>query len=191
MASSAVYRYFPSRDDLLTALIIEAYDALGSAVEKAEAKARRAGQGPGARWLAAARAFRRWARRHPHEFSLVYGSPVPGYAAPTDTVAPATRTARVLVTVLRDAADAGGLAELRDPLPGSLAGRGLLEVGGGPLPEPIADLPERALVLLTSLVGFVTADLFGHLEGTVTDRDAWFDAAVRWTASVAGLEGPK
>src|SRR5580693_9793844 len=36
MASSAVYRYFPSRDDLLTALIIDAYDALGAAVESAD-----------------------------------------------------------------------------------------------------------------------------------------------------------
>src|ERR1700743_252717 len=37
MVSSALYRYFPSRDDLLTALIIEAYDALGAAAEKAAA----------------------------------------------------------------------------------------------------------------------------------------------------------
>jgi AcrR family transcriptional regulator len=37
MASSAVYRYVASRDDLLTRLIIEAYDSLGAAAEKAEA----------------------------------------------------------------------------------------------------------------------------------------------------------
>ena len=33
MVSSAVYRYFPSRDDLLTALIVDAYDAVGAAAE--------------------------------------------------------------------------------------------------------------------------------------------------------------
>ena len=33
MVSSAVYRYFASRDELLTALIIEAYDSLGEHVE--------------------------------------------------------------------------------------------------------------------------------------------------------------
>lgn len=37
MASSAVYRYVPNRDALLTMLIIAAYDSLGEAVEKAEA----------------------------------------------------------------------------------------------------------------------------------------------------------
>ena len=39
MASSAVYRYFPSRDDLLTALIVDAYDAMGEAAEVADAAA--------------------------------------------------------------------------------------------------------------------------------------------------------
>ena len=37
MVSSAIYRYFSSRDDLLTALIIDAYNSLGEATEKAEA----------------------------------------------------------------------------------------------------------------------------------------------------------
>src|SRR5215813_9642634 len=42
MASSAVYRYVASRDDLLTRLIIDAYDALGAAAESREAAADRA-----------------------------------------------------------------------------------------------------------------------------------------------------
>ena len=37
MASSALYRYFGSRDELLTRLIIDAYDSLGAAAEAAEA----------------------------------------------------------------------------------------------------------------------------------------------------------
>src|SRR5436190_13604823 len=41
MASSAVYRYFPSRDALLTALLIRAFDDLGQAVEDGESGARR------------------------------------------------------------------------------------------------------------------------------------------------------
>ena len=35
MASSAVYRYFASRDELLTALIVETYDTVGEAAERA------------------------------------------------------------------------------------------------------------------------------------------------------------
>src|SRR5882672_7397134 len=80
MVSSAVYRYFPSRDDLLTALIIDAYGSLGAGVTAAEGSVPRADLL--GRWLAAAKAFRAWAGEFPHEFALIFGSPVPGYRAP-------------------------------------------------------------------------------------------------------------
>ncbi|RZS90214.1 TetR family transcriptional regulator [Motilibacter rhizosphaerae] len=200
MVSSAVYRYFASRDELLTALIVETYDALGEAVEQADAAARERGSSPGERWLAAARAFRAWAGAHPHEFALVYGSPVPGYAAPRETVAPAVRSTLVLVRILGDAAASGALAELPSPLPVSLASEGMLAVAAPAVGEGVdpgelraqwGDLPERSLVLMTSLVGACTAEQFGHLVGTVTDVDTWFDAAVRWVAATAGLVVPE
>src|SRR5215470_9227101 len=72
MVSSALYRYFPSRDDLLTALILDAYNSLGEAVERAEAAVER-GDLVG-RWLAACRAVRAWALATPHEYALIYGS---------------------------------------------------------------------------------------------------------------------
>src|ERR1700756_1738163 len=75
MVSSALYRYFPSRDDLLTALIIDAYDAIGSAAEAAIAAS--AGAPARERWAAACRAIRAWAVANPHEYALIYGSPVP------------------------------------------------------------------------------------------------------------------
>src|SRR5262245_34376835 len=90
MVSSAVYRYVASRDDLLTLLIIEAYDALGAAVEVAAAPGR--GRTPAGRFFAAGRAVRAWAVANPHEYALLYGSPVPGYQAPQDTIGPASRT---------------------------------------------------------------------------------------------------
>src|SRR5438105_15527402 len=65
MVSSAVYRYFPSRDDLLTALIVEAYDELGDRVEAAEAVA---GDDLAARFRAVCRAIHDWARANPHEY---------------------------------------------------------------------------------------------------------------------------
>src|SRR5215472_2336431 len=64
MVSSALYRYFPSRDDLLTALIIDAYDAVGKAAEDAVAVETIAGR----QWAAACHAIRAWALAHPHEY---------------------------------------------------------------------------------------------------------------------------
>ncbi len=105
MVSSAVYRYFPSRDDLLTALLIADYDELGAAVEAADAAA---GPAPGARWVAVCRAIRTWSIAHPGDFALLFGSPVPGYAAPRSTVEPASRTTLTIVRVVADAvADPG------------------------------------------------------------------------------------
>jgi len=80
MVSSAVYRYFDSRDALLTALIIDAYDDMGEATERAEAAVRRSDLR--GRWHAACHAIRDWSRAHPAEFGLLYGTPVPGYYAP-------------------------------------------------------------------------------------------------------------
>src|SRR5262245_31282308 len=101
MVSSALYRYFPSRDDLLTALIIDAYNALGESAEQAAAQAPPADfRG---RWHACATAVRGWALAHPHEYALIYGSPVPGYQAPAETIAPAGRVALVIGAVLVDA----------------------------------------------------------------------------------------
>ena len=83
MVSSALYRYYPSRDDLLTALIIDAYDALGEAAERAS----RPGAGAARPVVAACRASAA-GPVDPHEYALIYGSPVPGYRAPEATMAP-------------------------------------------------------------------------------------------------------
>src|SRR3954471_654211 len=84
MVSSAVYRYFPSRDSLLTALIVEAYDGLGTAVERAVAKV--PADDLVGRWNTICDRVRRWAIANPHEYALIYGSPVPGYRAPVTTI---------------------------------------------------------------------------------------------------------
>jgi AcrR family transcriptional regulator len=182
MASSAVYRYFPSRDDLLTRLIIEGYDALGAAAEGADDPT----AAPLDRWLAVCRAVRDWARAHPHEYALLYGSPVPGYAAPPDTVPPATRVGAVLGRVLGDAARAGALP----PAPGRSTGTispEVAEVLGGAHPALDDAVRARGLLAWSGLFGTVSFELFGHLVGSVTDADAFFDDAMRDLAGLVGL----
>src|SRR5258707_5383125 len=109
LVSSALYRYFASRDELLTALIIDGYNALGDAAEAADAAVTDRSD-LRSRWLASARAIRGWALAKPAEYALLFGSPVPGYAAPHDTIAAAARTPAVLVGILADGFAAGALA---------------------------------------------------------------------------------
>src|SRR5437762_4907188 len=101
-SSSAVYRYVASRDELLTRLIVAAYDALGAAAETAEAAVARADLA--GRWSAVCGAVRGWALANPNEYALIYGTPVPGYTAPPATIAPAARVSSVLLGILADAA---------------------------------------------------------------------------------------
>jgi AcrR family transcriptional regulator len=188
MGASTLYRYFHSRDELLTALIIDAFNQLGEAAEDADAAAREAGADCGARWLATCRAVRGWALQHPHEFALVYGSPVSGYEAPGETVGPATRITGVLAGILGDAVESGELHPPASVLPGPrLIAPQVLASYAAPAP-PYADLIERALLLWIALIGTISFELFGHLHNTVTDYAAYFDAAIAISAGCAGLD---
>lgn len=196
MASSALYRYYPSRDDLLTALIIDAYDAVGEAAEQAlaalDAKAA-AGPGPGGgaapvdRWTTVCRAVRDWAVRHPYEYALIYGSPVPGYEAPQATVGPASRVPLALVSVVRDAHLIG---ELGEP-----PGRPLAEpvrVDAGRLAAELApELPIRVIAALVAawaqLFGIVSFELFGQFNRVVEARGEFFEQAAATLAAQVGL----
>ncbi|TDD29892.1 TetR/AcrR family transcriptional regulator [Kribbella turkmenica] len=185
MVSSALYRYFPSRDDLLTALIIDAYDALGAAAESAVAAADEAD--PPETWLAVCVAIREWARAHPHEYALIYGSPVTGYKAPQTTVEPASRVPILLLRIVEQAWTQGRLAAPDDaPEPtGQLAGQ--VDV----LAELAPGVPRKVLlrvaIVWTQLFGMISFELFGQLVGSMDPADAFFASATRQMAAFVGL----
>lgn len=185
MVSSAVYRYFPSRDHLLTALIVDAYDSLGAAVERAAAKVP-ADELTG-RWLAICERVRRWAIANPHEYALIYGSPVPGYRAPEATIAPATRVALVLIQLLIDAQAAGALAPATLHNVPSAKMRTDLDR----LAEAFVDVPEavvvRALVAWSALFGLVSFELFGQFHNVIDANADFFAAASLELAGFVGL----
>jgi AcrR family transcriptional regulator len=202
MVSSALYRYYPSRDELLTALIIDAYDSLGAAAEAAVAGAART-TSVRDRWRACCRAVRDWARARPHEYALIYGSPVPGYQAPPQTVAPAARVPLALGGLLAEAwkdpaghetpapagppARAAGLAQTdQAALPGRLASQAEVvaaAIAPGVPPAVIA----RALIAWTQLFGMVSFELFGQLVGSADPADDFFSYSVEQMADLVGL----
>ena len=189
MASSALYRYFASRDELLTALIIDAYNSIGEAAETADAAVadREAGI---ERWLAVARGLRAWALARPHEYALIYGSPVPGYAAPQDTVGPATRAVVVLGAILADAQAAGVLAEADSVLPDGLRSEIRQQIADVIAPRVGEATLARGMIAWTALFGAISFELFGQLNNVITERDAWFDHQVCAMAEFIGLRQP-
>jgi AcrR family transcriptional regulator len=184
MASSALYRYFPSRDDLLTALIIDAYNALGDRVETAVANSPE--DDPRAQWRALCRGVRDWAKEHPHEYALLFGTPVPGYAAPQDTIAPASRVPLALISVIRAAAGRLDLAAPVRPLRGALAEQASALVAQL-APEVSAGVLTRGLVAWSQLIGMLSFELFGHLVGAFEPADELFAHTVEEMADFVGL----
>ena len=200
MVSSALYRYYPSRDELLTALIIDAYNALGEAAEQAIALPAGADAAGGAaaraRWVAACYAIRDWARANPHEYALIYGSPVPGYRAPQATVGPAARVPLAFVGLLVSAAASGELTSREPGWEESLRVDGELAVQAASLatalqtPDVPPDALVRCVIAWTQLFGMISFELFGQFVGSFDPPDAFFAHAVAQFASFVGLHGP-
>jgi AcrR family transcriptional regulator len=195
MVSSALFRYFKNRDDLLTALILDAYNALGDAVESADAAVTDRSQ-LRARWLAATRTVRGWALARPAEYALIYGSPVPGYAAPPDTIAAAARTPVTLARILADGHAAGTLsstplsAMARDDLAAQLTQAVRADLAR--TRDDIAPgLPEEVLLLgITSWIqvfGSVSLELFGQFNNVIDAREEFFDQQMELMADLVGL----
>ncbi len=192
MVSSAVYRYFASRDELLTALLIEGYNGLGDAVEAAD-HAITDRRDIAARWSAACRAIRTWSIEHPGDYALLYGSPVPGYAAPQDTIGPATRVVVVLIAIVVDAHAAGASAPVApkaapDGVESTVAAAMEFVQAHDGLDVPFdAEIAMRTLMAWTTVFGTISFELFGHLVGSVSDYEAYFDQTVARLGSDLGI----
>jgi AcrR family transcriptional regulator len=186
MVSSAVYRYFPSRDDLLTALIIESYDELGDAVEAAdEAVTDRADLA--ARFGAVVHAIHDWARANPHEYALLYGSPVPGYAAPDTTVPSAARVTGAFLRLARACEEAGvplGAPTTTVAAAEHAALAGVREALDSGLSD---ERTVRWLMAWSTVFGHVSLELFGHMYRGVLDYDAHFSHVADQLAADLGL----
>jgi AcrR family transcriptional regulator len=182
MVSSAVYRYFPSRDDLLTALIIDAYDAVGAEAEAAEASGR--GRTIAARLLAVCEAVRAWARANAHEYALIYGSPVPGYAAPEATIAPASRVPFVLLRLVVEGVERGEIVggdAISTPRTVRADLAQLRKIAAPGVPD---DVLSRVIGLWAQILGLINLEMFGHLHNVIHDYDAFFTFQMRQTCDL-------
>ncbi len=191
MVSSAVYRYVASRDELLTLLLIDAYNDLADAVEAARDAMAEV-------WsddvLAIAHAVRRWALTHPARWALLYGSPVPGYQAPGErTVGPSTRVLGALFDAVAAGIATGDimLTDHAAPQPMSSDFQRIRDHFGFPGDDRVI---AECLLLWAAIVGAINLEVFGrHGAGTLTDPEAIFDTQVRvlvgvltWHEAVAG-----
>lgn len=177
LTAPALYRYYSSLDELITALIVEDFHALADAMEAARDDT--AG-GAAARLRAVMLAYREWAVAHPTDFQLIYGNPIPGYHAPREVTVPAVvRGFVVLVGLIEEALQTGALRphppydHIPDETTTSL--RNLIVRDGYPVSEMALYL---AVVGWTTGHGAIVLELFNHLGPVVGDPAVFYAAQV-------------
>ncbi|GLZ33829.1 TetR family transcriptional regulator [Lentzea sp. NBRC 105346] len=163
VSGPALYRYFAGRDELMTELISDAYTDIAAALRAAAVREKDDRKRP----AAVANGLRTWAKRNPHRYLLVWGTPVPGYEAPQTT----TDAARKAMAVLLETFAALDVAKGRDALQDDA-------LSGEWAPGTSPRTRRRALAFWTRVHGFVSLEICGHFNGMGFDPDALFAAEV-------------
>ena len=187
VSGPALYRYFASRDALLTELIVDAYGDLAATIEAADVAARRGdGAPPRERLRTLAAAFRAWALAQPHRYLLLYGTPVPGYVAPAGTVALARR---ILAPVLVALAALPSPVVVADPRLSALDAQLAAWVRETALPAP-GPVLRRGLIWWTRLHGLLSLELEGHFASMGFDPALLYDTEVTALLDGMGMVDP-
>lgn len=175
MVSSAIYRYVASRDELITRLILDSFTTLADTVADACAQEK---ADPAIQLSTWAHTLRSWALDHPYDWAVIYGVPIPGYAAPRDTIDPALRVNDPVLALY------GQLQPDLHAGPTLAAAEKTLVPLRSMLEEHFASGPGTAgvatgmMLAWSSVHGFITLELGGHFHGSTTDTAAIFDAIV-------------
>jgi AcrR family transcriptional regulator len=108
ITAPAIYNYYPDRDALVTALIVDAYTSLGESQQASIDQL--PAENLDARLAALGLAYREWAITYPQRYQLIFGTPIPNYVAPENITMPAAACAIVpLTTTLQSLYSAGKL----------------------------------------------------------------------------------
>jgi AcrR family transcriptional regulator len=170
VTAPALYRYFPTRDDLITALIVDAFNAHAAAMDEAQAEYPR--EAYAHRLQAAMLAYRRWALENRADFELIYGSPIPGYSAPSEITTPAAAQAMaVILDILTGAARHGRLkpeAQIPDAI------RLYWEANPDMRMNAPLDLFHLGVTGWSRIHGVLMLEIFEHLPPVVGDTDAFY-----------------
>lgn len=176
LTAPALYRYYPSREDLLLDLIAHLYDELAASMERA-----RDDVDPSdlrGRFVVVTRTFRQWAGTHPREFELVFATPVGDPGAPKDDGldACARRFGRVFLDLFvelwrRQPFPVDADDELHPGLRGQLSEW----AAANEIPLPLGVL-QVYLTCWVRLYGMISLEVMGHLSFALTDVAPMFES---------------
>jgi AcrR family transcriptional regulator len=172
ITAPAIYNYYPDRDALVTALIIDAYTSFGDAQYAARDSV--PVDDLSERLRATGRAYRQWAITYPERYQLIFGTPIPGYVAPFEQTFPsAARAFGAIVSVVEAIRAAGRLKSDAFPqvTPGHDEAFGMWKNYGGE-----ADILSLSIAVLiwARVHGLVSLEIAGNIPPFGADGDALY-----------------
>lgn len=185
LTSPALYRYFSSRDDLVTALILDAFNSLAESQQACYEADRSLPFFD--RLMSLAEDYRSWALQHPELYSLIFGTPIPNYHAPSEITGPAAQQGMVpLIRLLTEVYEAGQMDYPKAYERLSPEFKRSLEVAGEE--RGYARPPEIVLLTLTGwgrIHGLVSQELYNHLPPVIENPGEYFRADMMvWLHSI-------
>ncbi len=180
VSGPALYRYFASRDELITELAIDAYHDLAGALSAAARAA--AKLAPAARLEELGRAYRSWALAEPHRYRLLFGPPLPGYDAHAQRLVEASQAAMTVLLEVLGELDAGQAAPPGPPLAAQLSSWAAAQAGDT---DPLTAL--RAVLVWSRLHGFVSLEIAGNYASMGIDPGRLYEIQL---ATMTATEGP-
>lgn len=184
LAPNALYTYFPCLDDLITALLVDAFQQFAAAIAAADNA-----ECPdyAHRFGSVCMAYRAWAVAHPTDYDLIFGRPIPGYHAPEAVTSPlAIQALSVGLGVLVDAARAGRLQPppYYQDIPPTVA----TVIAAQPYhPDASPALRSLMLSVWSRLHGMVMLEIHGNVDQAVGDFVGFYAHNVRALLVEIGL----
>lgn len=187
----ALYRYFPSHEALIGALIVDLYDELTAALVALQDND--ADPDLGARLYLLANGLRDWALAHPAEFSLLFGTPIPDPDADGHEDLPGHHAAMRFAAVFK-ALVAQVWHQKPFPHPSEDDLGPVLVAQLARKSEYFDGMPPGAIYLAlnywTRLYGLICMEVFGQLHWALEDAGAYFEAQLFEIGEALGLDCP-
>ena len=189
MSASAFYHYFPSLDDLITALIVDSFKDLADAITIAKRDSVAAKKSYVEQLHAIAHAFRRWGLDHTVKFQLIYGTPISGYAAPPEITVPYVQQIGVpVIETLIEAIESDEICtadEIKN-IPSPILEHYNIRLNTDK--KSVIQANHILNVIWQSVFGLVMLEINNHLQPGVGDTATFFDYHVRLQLSLVGID---
>ena len=165
ITAPAIYNYYPRRDDLVTALIVDAFDSFGQAQKESDNPDR----SPAERLRTLGMAYRDWAMKYPQRYHLIFGTPIPGYHAPAEITLPAAAGSLIPLMGVLDAGLQTGKLKVDNLALKTPALISMLDAWKQNIQGPDVEVLYLAIVIASRVHGLVSMEIGEQIPGFIVD----------------------